>query len=270
MMKHSLLLAIGLCAGLIVTALAHDLFLKFDSYFLQPNAKTTVRLLNGYFNRSENAVARDRMLDVSVVTPAGIRINPPSTDWRDVNNSALLNFQTGDAGTYVIGLSTKPREITLKAAQFNDYLNHDGIPDTLAERRRNGELNKDARERYAKHVKAIFQVGDKRSDNFKTPLGYPVEIVPQQNPYQLKIGDSLEVLCVKDGQPTANQFIMVGRERNGRVIAMPGVRSDANGLARVKLAGRGKWFVKFIHMTKLNQPDPDYESKWASLTFELR
>ncbi|HKQ89324.1 MAG TPA: hypothetical protein VJZ77_01480, partial [Blastocatellia bacterium] len=34
--------------------------------------------------------------------------------------------------------------------------------------------------------------------------------------------------------------------------------------------GGGKWFIKFIHMTKLNETNLDYESKWASLTFEIR
>jgi hypothetical protein len=63
---------------------------------------------------------------------------------------------------------------------------------------------------------------------------------------------------------------MAGREVNRRVITAPAVRSDANGIARVKLAGGGKWFVKFIHMTKLKQADLDYESQWASLTFEIR
>ncbi len=269
-MKRKLLMTLLFCAGLTLAAAAHDLFLKFDSYFLPPNSKATVRLLNGYFNRSENAVARDRMSDVSVVTSSGNRINPPSTDWRDETNVALLSIQTGDAGTYVAGVSTKPREITLKAAQFNDYLRHDGLPDTLAQRRRDKELNKAARERYSKHVKSIFQVDDKRSDAFNTKLGYPVEIIPRQNPYELKAGDALEVLCLKDGQPIANQFVMAGRESNRRVIAAPGVRSDSDGLARIKLAGRGKWFVKFIHMTKLKQDGLDYESKWASLTFEIR
>jgi uncharacterized GH25 family protein len=131
-------------------------------------------------------------------------------------------------------------------------------------------LSKPARERYSKQVKAIFQVGESRSGGFKTPLGYPVEIVPQQNPYELKIGDTIELLCLKDSQPIANQFVMAGREVNRRVIAAPGVRSDSNGIARVKLAGGGKWFVKFIHMTKHKQAELDYESKWASLTFEIR
>jgi Domain of unknown function (DUF4198) len=255
---------------LIASAAAHDLFLKFDSFFLKPNAKTTVRLLNGYFNRSENAVARDRMRDVSVVTPSGDRVNPPASDWRDENGSALLSLQTSGEGTYVAGVSTNPREITLKAAQFNDYLRHDGVPDTLAQRRRDKELAKSARERYSKHVKAIFQVGESKTGGFKTALGYPVEIIPQQNPYDLKIGNTIEVLCLKDGKPVADQFVMVGRESNRRVIATPSVRADANGVARVKLTGGGKWFVKFIHMTKLNEANLDYESKWASLTFEIR
>jgi Domain of unknown function (DUF4198) len=255
---------------LIASAAAHDLFLKFDSFFLEPNKKTTVRLMNGYFNRSENAVARDRMRDVSVITPSGDRVNPPASDWRDENDSALLSFQAGAEGTYVAGVSTNPREIMLKAAQFNDYLRHDGVPDTLAQRRRDKELDKSARERYSKHVKTIFQVGESRTGGFKTALGYPVEIIPRQNPYELKIGNTLEVLCVKDGAPVANQFVMAGRESNRRVIASPGVRADSNGVARVKLAGGGKWFIKFIHMTKLNEANLDYESKWASLTFEVR
>jgi hypothetical protein len=53
-------------------------------------------------------------------------------------------------------------------------------------------------------------------------------------------------------------------------LSFPGVRADANGVARVKLAGGGKWFVKFIHMTKLSESNLDYESKWASLTFEIK
>src|SRR5215475_3838422 len=269
-MKRKPILAFSLLICLIASAAAHDLFLKFDSFFLEPNTKTTVRLMNVYFNRSENAVARDRMRDVSVITPSGDRVNPPASDWRDKSDTALLSFQAGVEGTYVAGVSTKPREITLNATQFNDYLRHDGVPDTLAQRRRDKELAKSGRERYSKHVKAIFQVGESRTGGFKAALGYPVEIIPRQNPYDLKIGNTIEVLCVKDGEPVANQFVMAGRESNRRVIASPGVRSDSNGVARVKLAGRGKWFVKFIHMTKLKQADLDYESKWASLTFEIR
>jgi uncharacterized GH25 family protein len=269
-MKHKLTMAALLCVGLLVTASAHDMFLKLDSYFLKPNSKAAVRLLNGTFRTSENPVARDRMADVSLVKPSGERIRPPLTDWRDEGKTALLDLQTGEAGTYVAGLYTQPRELAQKAAQFNSYLTHDGVPDTLAARKRDGELNKDVRERYSKHVKAIFQVGEARTDTFKTALGYPVEIIPQQNPYELKSGQTLEVLCVKDGQPLAGQFVLAGRELNGKEIATPGVRTDQKGLARIALKGAGKWYVKFIHMTAVKDAQVNYESKWATLTFEVK
>lgn len=270
MNKRIALLMVVLSAGLFVSARAHDLFLKLDSYFLPANSQATARLLSGTFRFSENAVKRDRMVDASLVAPSGERSKLATESWRDEGNKAVLTLTTGAAGTYLAGVSLQPREITLKAAQFNHYLAHDGLPDTLNERRRNRELNKGARERYSKHVKAIFQVGEQRSDTFKTPLGYPVEIIPQQNPYDLRVGDTLEVLCVKDGQPVANQFVIAGREAGKRLLPAPGARTDADGMARIKLTGAGKWYVKFIHMTKLDQPDLDYESQWASLSFEIK
>ena len=54
------------------------------------------------------------------------------------------------------------------------------------------------------------------------------------------------------------------------MIASLGVNADSNGVVSVKISGGGKWFVKFIHMTKLSEANLDYESKWASLAFEIR
>jgi uncharacterized GH25 family protein len=253
-----------------VSAAAHDLFLKFDDYFLPPQTQVEVRLLNGYFNKSEGVVTRDRMNDVSLVAPSGAVTHPAVTDWRDEGQMSLLRLTTGDAGTYVVGLSTKPREITLKAKDFNAYLREDGLPDTLAERRRAGELGKDARERYSKHVKAIFQVSEARTATFSHALGYPVEIIPQQNPYDLQPGRTLEVLCLKDGQPLAGQFVMAGREAGKRVQPVPGVRTDERGVARIPLSGPGRWYVKFINMRPSADPQLNYESLWATLTFAVR
>ncbi len=269
-MKHKLTMTALLCASLLATVSAHDLFLKFDSYFLTPNSKVAVRLLNGTFRASEATVARDRMVDVSIVKPTGERVHPPHSAWRDEGATSLLNFETGVAGTYVIGLSTSSRDVEQKAAAFNDYLAHDGMPDTLAERRKNKELDKDVRRRYSKYVKAIFQVGAAQTDSYKTMLGYPVELIPLRNPYKLKVGDTLEALCLKDGQPIVNQFVAAGREAGGRELPAVNMRSDGKGVARIKLNGAGKWYVKFIHMAPLNNPQINYESKWATLTFEIK
>lgn len=269
MKKQTIIPVFILLLTLVASIFAHDLFLKTDSFFLKPNSKFTVKIMNGTFQTSEGAVSYARLNDVSVVS-AGKTAHPQETDFTKDETTAFLNLKTGAAGTYVVGLSTKTREIALKAADFNEYLKEDGLPDTLEERRTTGELEKDAKERYAKHVKAILQVGKKRTDDYKTILGYPVELVPQQNPYSLKKGDTIEILCLKDGKPLAGQVVLAGREEKGKMIAAPNERSDANGMIKLRLDGTGKWYVKFINMTKLDDPNLNYESKWTTLTFELK
>ena len=248
----------------------HDLFLKLDTYFLPPKTRATVRLLNGTFQMSDGIVRRERLRDARIVLPGGTVERPFPEQWRDEAKMTLLDIETKGEGTYVIGVSTLPREIELRAREFNEYLAHDGLPDMLAERRRRGELNKDVRERYSKHVRAIFQVGDRRTDDYKTALGYPVEIIPISNPYELRPGQTLEVIFLKDGKPVANQFMLAGYELNGKLSQTISTRTDRDGIARFRLTSRGKWYVKTIHMTRASEPNLDYESKWATLTFELR
>jgi len=272
-MKRKTVMAVAVALLVTAVASAHDLFMKLDSYFLAPNSKASVRLLNGTFRKSDGLVARDRFRDISLYPPDHSGPISESVTWRDEGKTTLMDFKTGGPGTYLAGVSTKPREIDLKAAEFNDYLQHDGIPDTLAERTKSNELKKDVRERYSKHVRAIFQVGNKLSDDYKRQFNYPAEIIPQQNPYALKVGDTITVLCTVEGQPAPHQFVMAGWEsRDGKLHALDllEARTDSGGFARVKLAGAGKWFIKFIHMTPLDDPNLNYESKWASLTFEIR
>jgi hypothetical protein len=255
---------------LTISTAAHDLFLKLDSYFLQPNAKAIVRVLNGTFQTSDGAVARERLANVSVHGPGLSASSSESVAWRAEAKTSVMEIQTGGSGTYLVGISTRPREISLKAADFNSYLQEDGLPDILAARKKNRELGKDARERYSKHVHAVFQVGNELSDDYKKPLNYPVEIIPQQNPYSLKVGQTLPVLCLLSGKPLPNQLVIVGWESNNKKLTSIGVRTNAKGIARFKLAGKGKWFVKMIHMVPAAEPGLNYESKWATLTFEVR
>ena len=203
-MKKQLLLG---CALFLLCS--HDMYLKPDPYFLEANTPATIDLFNGTFEKSENVIARSRMVDASLVGN-GSRMALDSTMWRDRDSSTVLDFTTGAAGTWVAGVSTRARNIELSAADFNDYLEHDGVLDMLQWRRDNDALGQDAVEKYSKHVKTIFQVGDQVSDDWKTVLGYPIEFVPLENPYELHPGHTLEVQLLWQGEPLANQLVYVG------------------------------------------------------------
>ncbi|MEL6975642.1 MAG: hypothetical protein AAGL29_09650, partial [Bacteroidota bacterium] len=51
----------------ILFCCSHDLYLKMETYLLQPNQQATLSLYNGTFEKSENIITRDRMLDASFV-----------------------------------------------------------------------------------------------------------------------------------------------------------------------------------------------------------
>jgi len=254
----------------VVTAPAHDLFLKLDSYFLQPNSKAVVQVLNGTFQASDGAVARDRLVDLSLLGPDGAGANGESIAWRVEEKMSVMEFQTGKVGTYVIGISTKTRQNTRTGAEFNKFLEEDGMPDILAARKKNNELEKGATQRYSKYVRAVFQVGGARTDDYKRSLNHPIELIPPTNPYSLKAGDTIPVLCLFNGKPLANQFVMAGWETSDGQLHSASSRADAKGVVRFKLTNSGKWFVKTIHMKKVAEPGLDYESKWATLTFEIK
>lgn len=249
--------------------LAHDLFLKLDSYFLAPDTAVRIPVLNGTFTQSEAAVNPNRLADLSLVSPAG-RTHLPPTAWSIDSTRSWLSIRTGEEGTYLVGASVRPNRIELTGPQFNDYLQEDGILDVLEARKRSNELGKAARERYSKHVKAVFQVGDARTNGFGTVLGYPAEIVPLENPYALSVGGELGVRCLVDGQPAAGQIVQWGGEGAAGVIPSRMVRTGPDGTARVKLDAPGRWYLKFVHMVPLAEADFDYESKWATLTFQVR
>ncbi|MBP9110595.1 MAG: DUF4198 domain-containing protein [Pyrinomonadaceae bacterium] len=253
-----------------MSVFAHDLFLKPTSYFVKVNEKITISVMNGTFQASEGSVTFARLTDVSVITPSGRRSNPAETDFTKNETTAFLNLVPTEAGTHVVGLSTSWRENGLPAKEFNEYLPAEGIPDILENRKRDGELDKDARYRYSKYVKTIFQAGNKATDNYNTILGYAAEMVPQQNPYNLKKGSSLDILCLKDGKPLAGQIVTTGYEAGGKMLGETSGRTDKDGLLKVKLTGAGRWYAKFINMVKMDDPKLNYESKWATLTFEIK
>lgn len=267
------LLALGAVFGLVLVPgmlAAHDLFLKLSTYFLPPDKPVEALLLNGTFTRSENSVDRNRVADFSLIGPRG-RIRLDTTGIIGRGDTTRVRFTTGAPGTSIAGISTLPRELALKGPEFNAYLKEEGINDVLAERTRTGTLNEPARERYAKHVKAIFQVGGEITDQYATVLGYPAEIIPMENPYRLNVGSTLRVRCLVQGISVQGVTVLAGGlNPQGRIIKEIGVTTDASGIATIPLTSPGRWYVKFIRMKKSTEANLTHESQWATLTFQLR
>lgn len=252
---------------------AHELFWHPSTFFLAPNSSVRIPLFNGTPSESEAIFAWPRIDDLSVVSPDG-RATMDSAKWDTLTDKSTswLSYTTGKPGTYVVGLSSKLGATRLlEAKDFNQHLVDYGLPDMLAERGKDGSLKSAARYRLNKQAKAIFQVGTAHSDGWATTLGYPAELVPLENPYKLKPGATLGFKCLVDGKPVANQLVEIGGGAPTTEKRIPvTARCDQDGVVKVTLDRAGFWYVKFIHMARVNDGKVDYESKWATITFEVR
>lgn len=251
--------------------MSHELFLKTDSHFLNPNTASQLYLLNGTFDTSENAITVDRIVAPKIIGP-NYMLAPKEGQFTIEDNITYLNFKTGDAGTYVAGISTLPRVLEMDATAFNTYLAHEGLENTIAERKASNIENTGAKERYSKHVKALLQVGGESSIDFMKPLGYPIEFVPLNNPFEIGLGDAVGFKLLRNGKPLANHIVHYS-------TAVPGQDTHENenslttnekGLFSIRPNTKGKWYVATIHMEKKIDEDVDYESNWATLTFEIK
>jgi uncharacterized GH25 family protein len=269
-MMPRLLLSSGIVVLAVGTTLAHDLFLRPDSFRVAPGGVVAVKVFNGTFSRSENAVTRDRLADLSLVSASGRRALDQA-GWTEREPQSTLQVTLAEGGTYVIGAAVKPRLLKLAGPAFNAYLKEEGIDAVIAARKQQGRLDEGSRERYSKYVKAIVQAGDTLTDTYSTPLGYAAELIPLANPYALRVGDTLSVRCVVDGAPVAGQVAFSGgRTPSGARLPMQRLVADNDGRIQVRLTSPGAWYAKFVHMREVSESEANYESRWSTLTFGVR
>ncbi|TVZ14210.1 DUF4198 domain-containing protein [Maribacter sp. MAR_2009_72] len=291
----------------LVLLCSHNLYIKIDSYFLQPDQEATLSLFNGSFDKSENIITRDRFIDASILAN-GKRIAIDTAQWKDKDSTITqLKFSTDKEGTYVAGASTKARNIELAAEKFNSYLINDGIVDMMEKRTSKGLLKQDAVESYQKHVKAIYQVGNTKTKDWETPLGYPIEFIPQENPYEKYSGENLKVKLLLNSEPLTNQVVYANVESNDHTHTSNGekhehnnnhndehatdghshdtesnsisdeghthdlgqkLRTDDDGIVTIDLPKDGIYYLRTIYMTEVENSDVlTHESNWATMSF---
>jgi len=274
-MKQKLLLSLVALTSLVILS-SHDLFIKLESFYLKPDTETLIYVYNGTFGKSEAVLARNRMKDVSLINPGEKIVHPASSLWFEENNQTILKIKTGKEGTGVLGVSTLPRINEFTSESFTNNLKHEGLLYVQEDREKSGEVLKPARKKYSKHVKAIFQVGNKLSDDFNTVLGYPTEFIPMTNPYSLKVGDDISMKLLIHGKPMAGEMVYAsyddqyGHAKDGTPLDAFKVPTNSEGVVKIKISNAGHWYFRTVNMVKSPDKDADYVSISASITFEVK
>jgi uncharacterized GH25 family protein len=183
--------------------------------------------------------------------------------------SLIAKCTIKNPGTYMAAVSLHAKEIKLNAKDFNDYLLVDGLSAVYKLREKEGILDQDAVEYYSKYAKTIIQAGDEPDDTPLIPVGLPIEIVPGINPYRFKRGDHLKVTVLFGGKPLAEAELAWSFPGQGESFA-GATKTDQKGNAVVPLTRSGAYVIRLTHMEWVKKKTHQWESYWASLTFNVK
>jgi uncharacterized GH25 family protein len=179
-----------------------------------------------------------------------------------------LKFKFTEPGTFLLTMQSNDAFIELDAKKFNDYLTEDGLDDILDLRTKTNTLEKPSKEFYSRHVKLLLQSGDKLDDTFKKKIGLKLEIIPQQNPYNLKSGDYLTCTVLFNGKIVPHQMVKIWNKIGGNSVLQNAYTED-DGTVKFPISSKGPWMISTVKMIASEKPGADWQSFWGSLVFGI-
>jgi hypothetical protein len=243
---------------------AHDFWIEPSTFTPAAGQRVALRLRVGQDLRGD-PVPRDPGLLARFVAvgPAG-EMPVPGREYTDP--AGILASQA--PGFHMIVYDSLRSPVALDAAKFETYLGEEGLEKISALRAGRRQSGAGVREVFSRCAKSLLSVGGGAGPGFDRVVGQRLELVPEVNPQTSPGGGELPVRLLYEGKPLAGALVVAFTK--DRPQAKVSARSDAKGRVRLKLDRPGFWLVKAVHMI----PAPagsgaDWESFWASLTFEV-
>jgi uncharacterized GH25 family protein len=256
----------GLAAGLLIATTArvtaHDFWIQPSAFHPKVGGLVGLQLLVGQ-DMSGDPVPRDptAVKKFVVASKSGVTTVPG----RDGGNPAGI-VRVDVAGLLVVGYESYPRAIELGPDKFDQYLGEEGLDAIRSLAIASKKIGRAARERYSRCAKTLLVSGLPDSDGDRR-LGLALELVAERNPYLTPPGRPLPFTLTYEGKPRAGALVIAINERSPSMKMS--ARSDKAGRVVFTFPVGGPWLVKSVHMIPSTSPDADWESFWASLTFDL-
>jgi uncharacterized GH25 family protein len=261
-MKRSVL---ALSVLLASTALAHDVWIEPSSFRPAVGERVAVALRVGQHLQGDPMPRIPVLIERFILKGESREIPVIGRAGADPAGMTIV----GEPGLQWIGYQSNPYPMTIEAQKFEAYLKDEGLERIIAERAKKGQSAAPGRERFYRCAKSLLDVTGVKTSKADAPLGFTLELMPRKNPYALHAGDTLPLSLTFRGKPIANVLVVALRKDAPDQAVR--ARTDKAGHVSLRLDGAGFWLVKAVHM-EAAPPDAgvDWESWWASMTFDLQ
>jgi hypothetical protein len=269
--------ALAFAAG---TASGHEYWLSPSRYQAAAGDKVSIGALVGTgFRGDPRPYAAPRSVRFVVAAARAVDLTPAALN----GEIPWATFVMPDDQGAVVAFQSNFADIELPAAEFDAYLELEGLDGPRAARARQGDQAGPGRERYARCPKvwiagaAPAGAGPATRARIVAPIGLPIEIVPLADP---GTSTTLPVRVLWHGKPLAGALVRAwnttlaegwaprawaSRDSVGPAASM---RTDKNGEARIAIGRPGEWLITSeIMVPCADKSEADWESWWASFTF---
>ena len=243
---------------------AHDFWIEPTGFTIDLGRVVGVKLRVGDDSHGDPVPRSDDLIEQFVVVDTAGRRQVVGREGADP--AGLLRVTA--PGLMIIGYQSRPTPVTLPVEKFTQYLKEEGLDAIVAARARTQTSGREGRERFSRSAKSLVRSGDRAAGVSDRALGFPIELVAERNPYQMRSGDTLPVRLTYRQAPLAGARVVAYNQRTPyhKVSA----QSNRDGRAVFLIDEPGVWLVKAVHMVPAAAgSNADWESFWASLTFEM-
>ncbi len=242
---------------------AHDFWIEPTTFRPKVGSLVGLRLLVGQ-DLIGDPVPRDpaSVKEFQVLSASGRKEVPG----RDGGNPAGI-IRVDASSLLVIGYESYPRSIELTPEKFDLYLGEEGLDEIRSLTAASRTRNRTARERYTRCAKSLLFAAAAGRAGSDRPLGLTLELVAERNPYLTPAGQPLPFVLTYEGKAKADALVIAVNEQDPSKKLK--ARTDRAGRVTFRFPVAGAWLVKAVHMIASKSPGTDWDSFWASLTFEV-
>jgi uncharacterized GH25 family protein len=259
-------LSVILGLALPLPALAHDTWLLARSGAVAPGTAVTLDLTSGMaFPANETAIKPER------ISRAAVRLAGDTAELKDRSAAAKsLQFtaRLAKPGVATLWVELAPKSIDLTPDQVKEYLDEIGATEAVRSAWQGMPEPRRWRELYSKHAKTYVRVGEPAEDrSWSEPVGMGLEIVPEKDPTALRPGEELPVRVLRNGQPFPSFAVGLVRQGDAHGVLKT---TDGEGRASFPIGQAGRWLLRATDVRRSTKPEADWESDFATMTFEVR
>ena len=265
-MRKNLVLFLLLPAFALLPA-TYEVWLLPSKFFYQPGEKAIITIRTGNdFGGEPWDVKKDQ---VEKATHYYLAV---SRDLKPVIKEGVkdhLEIALDREGTHLVTLQSVAVVNEIEAEEFNTYLKDNGLDEVYDQRVKTNTLNAAGKELQSSYSKLLLQAGNKRDGTFAKLTGFPLEIIPEKNPYALKAGEVIRFKILWQGKPLFGAKVKVWIKKDNRT-GVQNIYSGQDGMIETRISGSGTWMVSAVKMMPSKNAQADWQRYRSSLVFGIQ